>query len=929
MRNTKRLVACTLLPVLLCGGLLVGVDVTAQRRPSAKRTPTATTAAEGNQSGNRNAGDGQAAEGATANDASTQAGESAARGGRDGELAAILALPAAERVTRLEAFIKENPTSPMLTRATHLLTSARAALGDELLRAGDAAGGTEQFRRAVADAPSEMPEKLFIEVISQLPSNLFLRGEGAAALDLARRIEEKSKADAKRLLVVAAFYLSVEQGDDAARAAALAVKLAPELAAAHQALGLAHRIALELEPAAAAFRRALELDPRLASARRNLADLYRAAGKSEPALLLYREQIVADPKDTGARAGMVLALLDSGRKEEAEKEVRAALAADAPNLTLLSGAAYWYAAHDDATRAIELAERAIHIEPRYTWAQIAYARALVAEQRPLEAERALRFARQYGRFPTLDYELANALAAAGLYQEAAEELARTFAVKDGQIETQLAGRVAARAADFIELLAPERRASIFQATPADTEENARLLKGLLMFHLATGAADAKGERAAEDFLAAGGSGSRGSADAMQAFRQLYVAERLFRRGAALTKVLEATEAAMGGVEAALDVPVASVAVLADSLHDIRARSIAAGTTPELPAVPRNMLSNILRGRIEDVAGQALFKQGQAAEAAVRLRRAMSVLPEGTQWWRDAMWHLGLALEANGNQAEALAVLMRGYDRRAPSPARRVVIETLYRRVNGSLSGFDTKLGAATPLATTTPATTTSTTSAPSALSSAATPEPGTKSDPSPRRVETDRVEEKSVNTGDQLAGEKSVVTEAAKGDATETAEHGTPETLRTSAPVNETTSSVTPPVNAPEAAPESTTVASTPAAAIPPSVVSETEAAPSENKRRRGARAEKCAISVNQTALEINHGGSTSLIVSFDTPVSADRVRAATNNWSDIIVLAEPPSPTDANTLKFTISSISRAVGTFIITFTSPCGKQEVAVTVK
>ncbi|MBA3714464.1 MAG: hypothetical protein H0W76_18725 [Pyrinomonadaceae bacterium] len=927
MRNTKRLAACALLPVLLCGGLLVGVDATAaQRRPPTKRTPTSTTtAAEGNQSGNRNAGERDSATGATANDASAQAGESAAGGGRDGELAAILALPTAERVTRLEAFVKENPTSPVLTRATHLLTSARAALGDELLRAGDAAGGTEQFRRAVADAPSEMPEKLFIEVISQLPSNLFLRGEGAAALDLARRIEEKSKADAKRLLVVAAFYLSVDQGDDAARAAALAVKLAPELAAAHQALGLAHRIALELDPAAEAFKRALELDPRLASARRNLADLYRAAGKSEQALLLYREQVVADPKDTGARGGMVLALLDSGRKEEAEKEVRAALAAAAPNLTLLAGAAYWYAAHDDAARAIELAERAVRIEPRYTWTQIAYARALVADKRPLEAERALRFARQYGRFPTLDYELANALAAAGLYQEAAEELARTFAIKDGQIETQLAGRVAARAADFIELLAPERRASIFQATPADTEENARLLKGLLMFHLATGAADAKGERAAEDFLVAGGSGSRGSADAMRAFRQLYVAERLLRHGAALTKVLEASEAAMGGVEAALDVPVASVAVLADSLRDIRARDIAAGTTPELPAVPRNILSNILRGRIEDVAGQALFRQGQAAEAAVRLRRAISVLPEATLWWRDAMWHLGLALEANGNQAEALAVLMRGYDRRAPSPARRVVIETLYRRVNGSLSGFDAKLGAATPLATTTPAAAAST---PSALSSAATPEPSLQNDP-PRRIEADQVEEKSVNTGGQIGAERAVVTEAAKGDATETAERGTPETLQTSAPAAATTSSVAPPVNAPEATPESSTVASTPAAAIPSSAVSETNAAPSASKRRRGARAEKCSISINQTALEINHGGSTSLTVSFDAPVSADRVRAATTNWSDIIVLAEPPSSTDANTLKFTISSISRAVGTFIITFTSPCGKQEVAVTVK
>ena len=44
-------------------------------------------------------------------------------------------------------------------------------------------------------------------------------------------------------------------------------------------------------------------------------------------------------------------------------------------------------------------------------------------------------------------------------------------------------------------------------------------------------------------------------------------------------------------------------------------------------IRRNVLSNILRGRIEDLAGWALFVGGDAQEAVVRLRRAVSVLPE--------------------------------------------------------------------------------------------------------------------------------------------------------------------------------------------------------------------------------------------------------------------------------------------------------------
>jgi hypothetical protein len=131
------------------------------------------------------------------------------------ELEALLNLPTAERIEKLSAFIEANPTSSLRTRATEQLVSAHAAAGDEKLQAGDATGGIELFTQAVALASAEMSDKLYYEVVSQLPANLFLRGQNAAALELARTVEKKAGADAKRLLAVAAFYVSVEQANEA------------------------------------------------------------------------------------------------------------------------------------------------------------------------------------------------------------------------------------------------------------------------------------------------------------------------------------------------------------------------------------------------------------------------------------------------------------------------------------------------------------------------------------------------------------------------------------------------------------------------------------------------------------------------------------------------------------------------------------------
>ncbi|MCM3904417.1 MAG: TPM domain-containing protein [Pyrinomonadaceae bacterium] len=609
------------------------------------------------------------------------------------EVELTLTLPLPERIVKLKEFLEAYPNSTSKPRAIELLISTYAGLGDQKLKNGDSVGGIEQLMLAINEAPANVSDMLFSGVVSQIPLNLFIRGERNAAIEAAQKIETKFGADPKRLLTLAGFYLGIEDGIEAARLAAEAVKLTPELAEAHYVLARALHISLRLDEAAAEYKRALELDPNSKKGtRRSLADLNRAAGKAEEALELYREQLRAEPTDKAARAGAVLSLLELGRFDEGNKELAATLQEDPRNLALLSGTAYWFAAHNEAERSLDLARKAVQLEPRYTWSQIALARALIGNKRPMDAERALRFARQYGNFPTLDYELANVLSAAGLYEEAAEVLLQSFTFKDDKIETRLAGRVPAKESDFNQLLAPERRAAIFQFAAADNKNDAAILKALLAFATATNQPD-ESVKLDEVIVAGAAKEFASGTDDMRVYRQLYASGVLIRKGAALQTAFELTEAARSSIESALEVPAATVAAQAEELRDIRARAIAKGNTPDIADAPRNILANILRGRVEDSAGWALYNQGKTDEAIEHLKLAVGILPEGIPLSRNTLWHLGAALDQAGNKAEALGYYIKSYNSGDPDPGRLTVIEQLYQKTNGSLDGLDQRIGA--------------------------------------------------------------------------------------------------------------------------------------------------------------------------------------------------------------------------------------------
>lgn len=600
---------------------------------------------------------------------------------------AVSTANAAERAEALRRFALNYPQSEKKTEAQELLVVARVAAADEKLRAGDAPGGTQMFRLAVKDAPVPFSDKLFGEIILQIPTNLFWRGEQKAALEIAQTIEAKTADNAKQTLGLASFYLGIENAAEAERLARKAIALDANLPAAHQTLGLAHRINFQLDEAADAYAKALALDPASNVSKRSLAEMKRAAGKSDEAAALYREVLTNDATDVAAQTGLILALFDGGKQGEAETELSKSLSANANNLPLLVGAAYWYAASGDGARAVELASKAVEIEPRYTWAHIALARGLTAQKRPLEAERTLIAARQYGNFPTLDYEIASARFRAGFFREAAEMMRQNFTVKNETVATRLGNRVARESDNFIDLLAAERRASIFQPAAADDRETAEQLKSLLIFADALDAAstnETEIARAADRFVAGD--------DELSVHRRIYAAARLLQTGKSLPKSYEIAQSALGKTDAGLNAPNAAAAVLADELYESRTLAASRNQSIVVPDVPRQTLSAILRGRVEEIAGWTLYQQNDAAQAIVRLRRAVSVLPADSAWWRSSMWRLGAALQTEGKEKEALDVYLRSHPKEALDSARYGIIETLYQKVNGSLDGLDARLG---------------------------------------------------------------------------------------------------------------------------------------------------------------------------------------------------------------------------------------------
>lgn len=956
-----------------------------------------------------------------------------------------------ERVEKLEAFIKDFPNSDLKPKAIEFLIVTHVAIGENDFREDDAANGIAEFRDAAKAFAPEVSENLFNDVVAKLPYNVYFRAklpeDRAAAIEIARIIEPKVRDNSARLLALANFYLTIENAAEAKRIAARAAQIQPDSAAAEFALATASRIDLDLEAAARHFERAAELDKSSQIAKRNLADAKRGIGRSEEALNLYRELLAANPADEAARSGLILTLFDLKQKAEAEKELNAALEQNPRNFQLAANAAYWYAANNDGARAIELANKAIETEPRFVWAQIALARGLMLQKQPLAAERALLFARQFGNFPTLDYELANAHLAAGLFDEARDDLKRSFAVKNGKLATRLANRRDAQADDFNRLLAAERRASTFQFQAANTDEENKKLRELLEL------SDALAADADENKLAAAAANFAEGTDEMRAHRGLYAANRLLERKKALSSVADLTKAAIADLDRSLDAPAATAATLADELYEPRRAAQARGELLNVPTLDRATLSKILRGRVEEIAGWTLFQENKFDEAAVRLRRAVGILPQNSAWWRASLWKLGLTLDAAGKPREALDPLISSYKADQPSEVRLATIKAVYQRANNTLAGLEERLSGTTAAAQNsaaqqqqraannpnlraarpnpsnplpsviaeivpktaappnaaaanqlqtkpepTPAATPTEVIATQAVETAnagqtatkqpdsnnlavaqptpneklaqAQSEPTTTTSPTEtnvaeaaekpaetpiqetieNRASTAKPEETVAKTEESAKTEPPKIEEAAK---TESVKIDSAKTEETSAPrvvivpVNQTAPEQSAPqetVNKTLAAIESPQQTRTENAAtsrsagestvLPkPRVVVQNINEAAENSIKNAVRPEAraiCAMQISQKQVVVSrNGGAATLIVSVGNAENAANLNFTVSSPTDIAVASQDNRAANDFTRSFQIRSISEITKTFVVTFESPCGRQDVLVKVR
>src|SRR5690606_8679289 len=238
-----------------------------------------------------------------------------------------------------------------------------------------------------------------------------------------------------------------------------------------------------------------------------------------------------------------------------------------------------------------------------------------------------------------------------------------------------------------ELIAPERKASILSPAGAEDRETSEQLMHLAEMLRAADAGDAEAAGAAADRFAAGD-------DEMAVHRRLFAASTLLEKKIAVEKAAEIVAGATGKADAGMKAPNASAAVMASELYEPRKTALLRGEFLVVPEVPNRTLLAILRGRIEELSARAFLETGDTENAATRLRRAISVLPPDSAWWRSSKWRLGDLLLAEGKDQEALEHYISAYDRTRADSFQYIAIEGLYRRVNGSIEGLEAKIGPA-------------------------------------------------------------------------------------------------------------------------------------------------------------------------------------------------------------------------------------------
>lgn len=628
--------------------------------------------------------------------------------GQQGSLANILTIEDPQaRIAAIQKFLKSNTLVEQTQAAREALTATYAQLGENELNNNNIEQANEDFRLATASLPDKVTDQFFEETVIRLPLALSLRGYRNEAIALARSLEKKFAKDPSRIARLGEFYMTIEAPNDAIRALE-AASSATESATLHRALGMAYRMGLRLDDAVSEFQQAIKSDGRDKRAYYEMANLYRAFGANADAIKLYQKQLEIDPKHTASYKGMALALLSMGKEDDAAaalnqaRDTRGSAEELSGDLSLQTQLAFQYLALGKLKQARQSADAALYLEPRYAWARIAAAEIDIAEGKYFDAERNLLAAKNYASFPTLFFTLGKVYLAVEDFDGAQEQFALAFTYsQDKQFTARLGGTVEAEANNLKDLLSPEHRASVFLDQSPTTDEQFKIAESLVKFNTRVRLFNApppvnrptRGQGKSGTAAPAKSQDSPMGAEARRkqmedldqaamsfveaenvrrSFRMLYIAQRLAKAGLALGLAVELSEQALGLAEVAVE-------------HE--------GSLRDFPNFDRNGRLSIFRGRALDAKGLALFKANKNQEAAAALNesvKAYGSLAEG----KTALWHLASVRESSGEIKEALELYIAAYEP-AANPnldVNRAVIESLYRKVNGSLDGLDQRIG---------------------------------------------------------------------------------------------------------------------------------------------------------------------------------------------------------------------------------------------
>lgn len=205
-------------------------------------------------------------------------------------------------------------------------------------------------------------------------------------------------ADAKQALLAEASQ-RIGIRDFAGAQGVLARLLAnhPEIAEAHNLMGVCEVELGTLDAAAASFRRAIGLKPAYASAQLNLAGVLQKQGKQADAADFLRSAIRLKPDFTEARIALAKLLLADRNEGAALEQFEAAIAHAPDQVFALGNAGLIYARRSDYAKAVERLARAHALDPDSTPLALALAEAQIRAGRQVEADRTIAELQHAGR----------------------------------------------------------------------------------------------------------------------------------------------------------------------------------------------------------------------------------------------------------------------------------------------------------------------------------------------------------------------------------------------------------------------------------------------------------------------------------------------------------------------------------------------------